>query len=298
MLVTTASDRREIQERRVGLIGLGDEELALAEPRVGVGGQAAGRRSRTSGSRPPSASTDAMRLVVVVLPCVPAMAMPCFSRISSASISARGTTGRRARAPRRLRDCRRRPRSRRRPRRRLATFAASWPIATVAPSCARRRVAALSARSEPRHLIALRDEHLGDAAHAGAADADEMHALDLVLHARAPSCDAHVGDALGCVAACPAHARPAPSRAARRAVERLQALARRSAVSSPCGIHRTRRRASTRNRALALCSSAMAPGSGTMIAPTPTAASSATVIAPPRQIDEVAPTRSAPPCRR
>ena len=45
------------------------------------------------GSRPPSASTLAIRLVVVVLPCVPAIAMPCFRRISSASISARGTIG-------------------------------------------------------------------------------------------------------------------------------------------------------------------------------------------------------------
>jgi hypothetical protein len=34
-----------------------------------------------------------MSEVVVVLPCVPATAMPCFRRISSASISARGTTG-------------------------------------------------------------------------------------------------------------------------------------------------------------------------------------------------------------
>ena len=42
---------------------------------------------------PASASTLATRLVVVVLPCVPATAMPCFRRISSASIIARGTTG-------------------------------------------------------------------------------------------------------------------------------------------------------------------------------------------------------------
>src|SRR6185312_12097257 len=34
--------------------------------------------------------------------------------------------------------------------------------------------------------IALRRQNLGDAAHAGAADADEVHALDLVLH-RAPA---------------------------------------------------------------------------------------------------------------
>ncbi len=90
------------------------------------------------GSRPPSASTDAIRLVVVVLPCVPATAMPCFSRISSASISARGTTGMplsraattsglsaatavdttTASAP--------------------ATFAAAWPMATLTPSRASR----------------------------------------------------------------------------------------------------------------------------------------------------------------
>jgi len=34
-----------------------------------------------------------MRLVVVVLPWVPATAIPCFRRMSSASIRARGTTG-------------------------------------------------------------------------------------------------------------------------------------------------------------------------------------------------------------
>ena len=45
------------------------------------------------GSSPASASRLATRLVVVVLPCVPAMAMPCLRRISSASIMARGTTG-------------------------------------------------------------------------------------------------------------------------------------------------------------------------------------------------------------
>ena len=72
-----------------------------------------------------------MRLVVVVLPCVPATAMPCLKRISSASISARGTTGM--------------PRSRAATTSGLsaatavetttasasATFAAAWPIAIV-----------------------------------------------------------------------------------------------------------------------------------------------------------------------
>ena len=90
-----------------------------------------------------------MRLVVVVFPCVPATAMPCFRRMSSASISARGTTGM--------------PRSRAARTSGLsaatavdtttasafAMLAAEWPSAIVAPRRARRRVAALSARSEP-----------------------------------------------------------------------------------------------------------------------------------------------------
>ena len=91
-----------------------------------------------------------MRLVVVVLPCVPATAMPCFRRISSASISARGTTGTpRSRAADDLRIV---GGDRRRHDDRVgasATFAASWPIAIVTPRRARRRVTALAARSEP-----------------------------------------------------------------------------------------------------------------------------------------------------
>ena len=45
------------------------------------------------GSNPAAPRMDAVRLVVVVLPCVPAMAMPSRKRINSASISARGITG-------------------------------------------------------------------------------------------------------------------------------------------------------------------------------------------------------------
>jgi hypothetical protein len=101
------------------------------------------------GSRPPSASTLATRLVVVVLPCVPAMAMPCFRRISSASISARGTTGMRfsrAASTSGLSAC-------------TAVevttastvlrLSAAWPTKVLMPSPARRRSVALSDRSEP-----------------------------------------------------------------------------------------------------------------------------------------------------
>ncbi len=101
------------------------------------------------GSRPPSASTLAIRLVVVVLPCVPATAMPCLSRISSASISARGTTGM--------------PRSRAAVTSALSAATAvettttsapsmlpgTWAVAILAPSEASRCVAAFFERSEP-----------------------------------------------------------------------------------------------------------------------------------------------------
>ncbi len=50
----------------------------------------------TVGSTPPASSNAAIMLVVVVLPCVPATATVDFRRISSASISARRTTGMRA----------------------------------------------------------------------------------------------------------------------------------------------------------------------------------------------------------
>ena len=39
MLVTTASTGVQVEERRVGLVGLGDQELALAQARVGIGRQ-------------------------------------------------------------------------------------------------------------------------------------------------------------------------------------------------------------------------------------------------------------------
>ena len=42
---------------------------------------------------PASAKILAIKLVVVVLPWVPATATPCLKRINSANISARGTTG-------------------------------------------------------------------------------------------------------------------------------------------------------------------------------------------------------------
>ena len=123
----------------------------------------------------------------MVLPCVPAIATACLRRISSASISARRTTGSsRSRAAfssglSRLdrrgdddhlahrRDCRRRGRWRRRCPCRAG--AARW-------RCRHCRSPAPCSRDW---------QHLGDAAHADAADADEMHRADVARHLHACS---------------------------------------------------------------------------------------------------------------
>ena len=103
----------------------------------------------TVGSSPASPSTAETSEVVVVLPCVPATAIPCLKRISSASIIARGTTGTCA--------------SRAATTSGLSAFTAeevttasapamwraSWPMATAIPSPRRRFTTALSAMSVP-----------------------------------------------------------------------------------------------------------------------------------------------------
>ena len=132
----------------------------------------------TVGSRPPRSSTSATIEVVVVLPWLPAMATPYLRRISSASISARGMTG----MPRR---------------RASSTSGLSRRTAVeVTTTCASPHVlggvAVGDARAERGEAVGHRralevgagdrvaevQQHLGDAAHAGAADADEVHVLD------------------------------------------------------------------------------------------------------------------------
>ena len=67
-------------------------------------------------------------------------------------------------------------------RRRRRRCAASWPRRYATPSPARRRVAALSAHVGARTPVAEVAQHFGDAAHADAADADEVHARAKALH--------------------------------------------------------------------------------------------------------------------
>ena len=103
----------------------------------------------TVGSRLPASSSAATIEVVVVLPCVPAMATQLFSRISSASISARRTTGRRfSRAAtssglsRLIADDTTTTSA-------PSTFLPSWPMETLAPLSRSRLTLALSVASEP-----------------------------------------------------------------------------------------------------------------------------------------------------
>ena len=101
------------------------------------------------GSSPASPSTAETSEVVVVLPWVPAMAMPCLKRMSSASIIARGTTGMcssRARTTSGLSGLTADDTTTASA---VATLAASWPMMMRMPICRRRRTAGLSERSEP-----------------------------------------------------------------------------------------------------------------------------------------------------
>ena len=103
----------------------------------------------TVGSRRPSASTAATIEVVVVLPWVPATAIPYLSRISSASISARGITGTwraraaatstlsRATADEYTTTCA------------SAMWAGSCPMKTFPPSCSSRSTVSPRLTSEP-----------------------------------------------------------------------------------------------------------------------------------------------------
>src|SRR5512134_1903099 len=102
------------------------------------------------GPQPAVASTVATIEVVVVFPCVPAIAMPYFMRISSASISARGITGIFRRCASRTSGL-----SARTAEETTTTwpsggmFAAECPVRTTAPSFSSRSVVSDRRRSDP-----------------------------------------------------------------------------------------------------------------------------------------------------
>jgi hypothetical protein len=148
MLVTTASTG--LRARKLASLSSASATSSSPAPRRALAPALRSSPPITKvGSAPASASTLATSAVVVVLPCVPAMAMPCLWRISSASSAARATMGMRAAraattsglpaftavlvtsacAP--------------------AMCAASWPMCTCTPRRASRSVVALACRSEP-----------------------------------------------------------------------------------------------------------------------------------------------------
>ncbi len=86
-------NRAELEKRAVAFIRLDHQEIALPDARIGSAhgrGLAAHHDGRIEPAR---LRTVAIIEVVVVLPWLPAIAMPYFSRINSASSSPRGITG-------------------------------------------------------------------------------------------------------------------------------------------------------------------------------------------------------------
>ena len=178
---------RQLEEGAVGFVGLHHHPVAGAEPRVGAVGvdDAAVDHGRIETFRLDQRATIE---VVVVLPWVPAIAMQLLSRISSASISARRTTGSRAA--------------------RAATSSGLSGLIAVETTTHVRAidVARVVADGDANtflaqaldvgavdgvgalHRVAEIGEHLGDAAHADAADADEMDGADIARQLHARSC--------------------------------------------------------------------------------------------------------------
>ena len=227
--------RLQVEERRVGLVGLGDQELALAEPRVRVRRQepAADHERRIEAAFGQHRRDQARRRRLAVR----AGDRDALLQAHQLGQHQRARHDRNAasRAPRRPRGCRARPRSTRRPRRRRRRSPPRGRSATATPSRARRARDRARGEIGAGDLVALRREHLGDAAHAGAADADEVDALDLVLHRARPQRDAGVGDAIRGVEAREL-ARGDRHREQRVARERAaDRAASRSGVSSSCG---------------------------------------------------------------
>ena len=95
MLVTTAiTGARRRKEPSLSSASATSRSPAPRRVVLGVASGASTRPPITAvGSRPTAPSTCAISEVVVVLPWLPAIAMPSLRRITSASISARGITG-------------------------------------------------------------------------------------------------------------------------------------------------------------------------------------------------------------
>ena len=251
MLVITTTVGHEPQERAVALVGLRDQHLALAEPRVRAQADHApaddrgrvepARREHLGGHRGRrglagrAADRHAVLHAHQLGEHLGARDHGDAGQLGGAQLRVRGAEPRTSTRPRRrLRRARRRGRSRSR-----------------MPSSRMRSGRRALAQVRARHRVALRVQDLGDPRHADAADADEVHALDAPPH-RAPPSAARAGAARSRAAASGRRARER-GRAHARAPRRVAAAGRRRA--RPGGRPaphpappRTRRRARARAR--------------------------------------------------
>ena len=296
-------DRLQQEERGIALVGLRHQVLARAQARVragteqapaddeggveSAGGEQAGHEARGGGLAVGAGHRDAV-----------AKAHQLGEHLRARH--------HRARCRRRRLDHFRvvRPdRSRPPPPRRPATCARSWPMSTSYPEA--REPLGHRARGPvgAGDLEAQGVQHLRDAAHAGAADADEVHAAH-PAHARlgerieTRAADGSAGSATGHLQAVLRHAlgriahrsvvmRPrATSAISTRRRRVLCSVGRGSRPARPASRRSSARRSaaprSASQRALRVWWSSVAYGNGTSMDATPTAASSATVIAPAR----------------
>ena len=176
--------------------------------------------------------------VVVVLPWVPAIASDHLSRISSPSISARRTTGRRRTRAAMISGLSGLTAEEITTTSAAPRFSASWPTATGMPSSMQPPNIGAVGQVAALHLIAEIVQYLGDAAHADAADADEMHAARSIERQRS-----HAARPCGRDAGLELDGEPWQDRAA---ASRRPKPAARCAAARQC---RRRRRADLRDEA-------------------------------------------------
>ena len=173
----------------------------------------------------------------MVLPWLPATATPYLRRISSASISARGITGMPQRAaPPRTSGLSRAHRGGGHHHVGAGHVARrGGPRRCARPAPARRSVTARALQVGARDRVAQVQQHLGDAAHADAADADEVHVLDLPKHVAPPPPSEQVGDAGGGVGPPRRRARRRPWPRARAGVSSERRAIARGQATRPSG---------------------------------------------------------------
>ncbi len=180
---------------------------------------------------------------------------------------------------------------------------------SFAPRRARRSRDRVLLEVRSLHFVAEVQQHLGDAAHAAAADADEVDAMDAahaVVHARSASPMRAAPAAMQRSASRAAASVTAAARAASRHREQPVAIGRHVVDDAPrrsggqvALLHDPRRRRSRPAPRRSWSDGRRRPrGTALSSAPRPAACSSAMVMAPARHTREIRPAVRLRPCRR